>query len=76
MPPLVYAAIVLGPTRCVLGLLSCPGVTVVDAWLEKMTMTEQLQLVQKSCIMIGAHGYVCLCCPSTEQLKVMWHCVA
>ena len=59
-----------------LGLLSFPGVTVVDAWLEKMTMTEQLQLVQKSCIMIGAHGCVCVCCPSTEQLKALWHCIA
>jgi hypothetical protein len=38
-------------------LLDTAGVTVVDAWLEKMTMLEQLQLVQKSCIMIGAHGY-------------------
>jgi hypothetical protein len=34
------------------------GVTVVDARLEKMSMTEQLQLVHKSCIMVGAHGYV------------------
>lgn len=32
------------------------GVTVVDARLERMSMKEQLELVHKSCIMLGAHG--------------------
>jgi hypothetical protein len=34
-----------------------PGITVVDAFLEKMSMTEQLQLAQRSCVFLGAHGY-------------------
>jgi glycoprotein 2-beta-D-xylosyltransferase len=32
------------------------GITIVDARLEKMGMKDQLDLVHKSCIILGAHG--------------------
>ena len=49
------------------------GITVVDAYLEKMTMTEQLKMIQQSCLMLGAHGYAqCTSRPGRDYCGYRW----